>query len=458
MNKLNYALLLIDQTEEDQINYSLRKCGASVKTYRSLNELWESLFTETPSAVVVDIRLFNNEERFLKDHPLIMNSTVSLILFFRDSDGPILKNLNEQIFYDYLKMSPSYDQMCRHINHRLQLVLKLEKERVEYAQKLEVREKELQKFQNKFYQVKSEEAVKTVGYLFTKRFFHQLKITKNFLAALSQTLEDFSFIESYMLFEIDREKQKIKTVNLSKKSRVIPNIFIEESLTNSYFKGHVVKTCDSIINDTFGYHSKLVKLEKLPGSIRYILGLKVSSNYVDHVDVEYISRIISTELQRSTSQSVSRSLIKPIHELLPYADRIKRNIDHRNVIYQIDLVALKNEIKNFEEFSFEEFFNDLVSGINQVFSGQASIYTNGLNEIYILADYSINIDEAALFLDNFMTWSYFDSEETSIGRLIDFTLRRLNLKESCLEKILGVGNEGMVKRNEFISQENFNAL
>ena len=458
MNKLNYALLLIDQTEEDQINYSLRKCGASVNTYRSLNELWESLFTATPNAVVVDIRLFNNEERFLKDHPLIMDSTVSLILFFRDSDGPILKNLNEKIFYDYLKMSPSYDQMCRHINHRLQLVLKLEKERVEYAQKLEAREKELQKFQHKFFQVKSEEAIKTVAYLFTKRFFHQLKITKNFLAALSQTLEDFSFVESYMLFEVDREKQKIKTANLSKKSRVMPNIFIEESLTNSYFKGHVVKTCDSIVNDTFGYHSKLLKLEALPGSIRYILGFKVSSNYVDHVDVEYISRIISAELQRSTSQSVSQTLIKPIHELLPFADRIKRNVDHRNVIYQIDLGALKNEINNFGEFSFQEFFNDLVSGINQAFSGQVSIYTDGLNAIYLMADYSLSRDEATLFLDRFMTWSYFDTEESSIGKLIDFPMRQLNLKESCLEKILGVGNEGMVNQNEFIIQENLNAL
>ena len=87
MSGLNYALLIQDQTEEDQINYCLRKCGVNITTHRSLNELWQSMLTNTPQAIIVDIRLFNNEERFLKDHPLVLSGSVSLILFFRDSDG-----------------------------------------------------------------------------------------------------------------------------------------------------------------------------------------------------------------------------------------------------------------------------------------------------------------------------------------------------------------------------------
>jgi hypothetical protein len=450
VKSLNYAILIQDQSEEDQLNYSLRQCESTVTTYSSLEELWSCLFSNTPNAVIVDIRLFNNEDRFLKDHPLVKDNTISLIPFYRDSDGPILKNIPEDTFYDQIKMSPSYELVCRQISKRLQRIRELELDRSDLSQKLEVREKELASHQKKFYQLRSEEAVKTVAYLFSKRFFHQFRITKNFLSALSHTIEDFSFIEEFILFEVDGQRQRIKTINLSEKSTSIPSILSEESLTDSYFKSYVTKTCGSIVRDIFGRHTLIIKIESMPGKTKYVVGFKVQSAYMGHVDNEFLSKVLSGELQRFTSPEFVGSSVKPLHELIPIAERIKKNIDHRHVMYQIDLQALKSSVNNFHEFHWNSFFNDLIVGINQTLNGRSSIFADGINSIYLVCDYSIEIKEVMLFLNDIMTWSYFESEDTSIGKLIDFPLRQINLKDECLGKILGVGpnNYRQLKENK----------
>ena len=348
-------------------------------------------------------------------------------------------------------MSPSYEAVCQKINQRLQLVFKLECERNDILQKLEAKEKELEKFQRKYYQSKSEEAFKAVAYLFSNRFFHQFRITKNFLSALSQTLEDFSFIKEYILFEVRDCGQQVQSLNLSSKSRTIPRISLEETVTGSYFKSYVAKTCNSITNELFGKNSINFKIEQIPGRIQFVLGVKLESNYVNHIDSSYISRVLSGELQRYTSPNLVKEILKPIHLLFPIAERIKKNIDHRQVIYQVDLGMLTREINSFDEFSWNSFFNDVVIGLNEGMKGEVTIFSDGVRGIFLLADYSTNIDEAALFLQNLMTWSYFNSEESTIGRLIDLSIRRLNLKESCLEKIIGF--DGVVNNLSLTSQE-----
>lgn len=439
MNKLNYALLIQDQTEEDQINYALRKCQANVQTFNSLNELWSSLFTETPNAIFVDIRLFNNEDKFLKDHPLIINKTVNLILFFRESDGPIVKNLPLELFFDQIKLSSTYDLSCRQIHLRLNRIIQLEFEKKELTQKLDAKNLELDTIQQKYYQVKSDEVMKTVAYVFIKRFFHQFRITKNFLNSLAQTIEDFSFIQEYLIFEVEKQKQKIKTINLSGKAKGIPSILIEENITDAYFKNYAVKTCTSIASDLFGRQAVSFNLESSPGKIKYILSLKLQSNYVDHFDREFLSKILSADLQRFSAPEYLSAEVKPIYELIPVAERIQKNMDHRNCIFEISFGSLKSEIIKYNEFRWHNFFRDLIIGILQTISGKGEIYSNGLDSLFVVMDYTIEIKELMFFLDQFMTWSYFDSEESSIGKMVDLPIRQLNLKSMPIEQILGVG-------------------
>jgi len=451
VNKLNYALLIQDQTEEDQLNYALRKCDANVKTYRSLNELWSSLFTDTPNAIFADIRLFNNEEKFLKDHPLIINNTVSLILFYRDSDGPIVKNLPDSLFFDFVKLSSVYDLTCRRIHFRLKKFIQLELEKNELAQKIDAKDREFNNFQQKYFKLKSDEAMKTVGYLFVKRFFHQFRMTKNYLSSLAQTLEDFSFIQDYLMFEVEKEKQRIKTLNLSDKSRAIPSILIEENLTAAYFKNYTLKTCESIAADIFGRHSITLTLESSPGKIKYILSLKVNASYFDHVDKEFLSRILSGELQRFYAPEYISNIVKPIYELMPREDRIQKNIEHRNCLYEISLKSLKQEITAFNDFRWKNFFDDLIIGINQSMNGKGEIYVNGIDGLFIVIDYSFEIKELMYFLNQFMTWSYFEVEESSIGKMVDLGIRQLNLKTENLEQILGIEgrNSSVIDRKSF---------
>ena len=79
MTNLCFHLFLQDQTEEDRINYELRQLKSTTKTFNGFDELWESLFSDAPNAIIVDIRRLNTEARSLRQHPLVENGTVSLL-------------------------------------------------------------------------------------------------------------------------------------------------------------------------------------------------------------------------------------------------------------------------------------------------------------------------------------------------------------------------------------------
>ena len=457
MKNLNYSILLQDQSEEDQINYALRKCQSHVKTHQSLDQLWESLFSETPTAVIIDIRLINNNKFFFKNHPLIQSKAVALILFYRDSDGPILKNLKPSLVFDQIKFSSNYDLLVEQINYRLNHLVRLEEEVTEYRHQFEAKSSELTAVRNQLYKQKSDELFKTVAYLFTKRFFHQFRMMKNFLPALSKTIEDFSFIESFIVFEVDSKRQHIKTLNLSGKSKIIPSFKSEDSLTNAYFKGYVTKTCNSIIADLFGMNNLSIKLEDNPGRVKYVLGIKVQKDYHSHIDGEFLTRVLSGELQRFYAPEFISNNQKSIHELIPVAERIRCNFDTRNVVYQINFETLKNAISSYDVFHWDNFYRDLITGINQSLNSSGTIYLDGINGLYLLVDYSYDVKDLMYFLDQFMTWSYFDSEESTIGKLVDLRLVRLNFKKTRLEEILIQSyNQPQLTVEDDILKENFN--
>jgi len=66
-------------------------------------------------------------------------------------------------------------------------------------------------------------------------------------------------------------------------------------------------------------------------------------------------------------------------------------------------------------------------------------------------DYSFEIKELMYFLNQFMTWSYFEVEESSIGKMVDLGIRQLNLKTENLEQILGIEgrNSSVIDRKSF---------
>ena len=97
-------------------------------------------------------------------------------------------------------------------------------------------------------------------------------------------------------------------------------------------------------------------------------------------------------------------------------------------------------------FHWDSFFSDLVSGINQTINGSGDIYINGISDLFIVADYSVEMKELMYFLDQFMTWTYFETEESSIGKLIDLSLVRLNLKKKSILDV--VNRRGMTSFNQ----------
>ena len=451
MKKLNYSLLLQDQSEEDQIHYSLRKCNSNVKTFNDLDSLWASLFTETPSAVIVDIRLFNNQEKFLKNHPLVVNKTVALIIFSREADGPILRNISPEIVFDHIKFSSNYDLLIQHINIRLSYVVELEHKVVELGQMNDAKANELSAVRKQLYKIKSDELSKTIAYMMTKRFFYQFRMMKNFLPALAKTMDDFSFIEKLIVFEVDAKKQKIRTLNLSDKTTTIPSLQTEETLTDAYFKSYVVKTCNSIIADLFGLNNISFNLEKYPGKVKYVVGLKTQKSHKAHIDEEFLSRVLSGELQRFSDEDFINLSQRPLYEIFSVAQRIAMNQDARNVVYHIDFSSLNCSIEKEDYFHWDSFFNDLISGINQTLNGLGTIFINGISDLFIVADYSVEIKELMYFLDQFMTWSYFEAEESSVGKLIELPLLRLNLKKKSILDV--VNNSARTPRTHIKSND-----
>jgi len=454
VEKLNYALLLQDQSEEDQIVYTLRNLGAQVKTHRSLNEIWESLFSVAPASVIVDIRLLNSESKFLKNHPMIMSGSIPLIIFYRDSDSPIMRNISDENFYEELKLSSSYEKPLKIIHKRLLRSTEIEVSKAEIEQKLHAREKEVLVLKEKLYNSKSEEIIKTVAYLLTRRFYYNQKLVRNFIGALAKTIEDFSFIERMILFEINHSKQRIKTVNISNKSKNIPSLRIEEVLTDSYFKGYMLKACESAAFDEFGHNSVIIRIDELPGRTKYFMALKVESKYINHVDTNYLSNILSSELQKSASCLSSKLLIKSVYEIFPLADRIRKNLDHRKVIYHIDLSSLRESIDSVEEFQWESFFNELLEGLIISLGGDNILYVNGISGVFFAVDYSFDTKEISLYLDSLKVWSYFESDESSLGKMIELKLEKLNLKQDSIECMLLFKRKTDNRVKNFTNREN----
>ena len=120
-------------------------------------------------------KAFNNQDKYFKIIHSIINKAVALIIFSRESDGPILRNISPEIVFDHIKLSSSYDLLIEHINIRLSHLVELEHKVVELGQMNDARENELRAVRKQLYKNKSDELLKTIAYMMTKDFFINLE-------------------------------------------------------------------------------------------------------------------------------------------------------------------------------------------------------------------------------------------------------------------------------------------
>ena len=144
--ELTVALLIENMQEAKEISTILREFGVFAHFYQSLDEFWVAINTFTPDLSIIDVKCMSQGSVLLKDHPKVLNKTLSMTFYFTEKTKVLLSSTYSFLHEGYLKKELNLKGQLLSILQRRNEFVRLEQE----VSTLENRVERLQKSQQRF--------------------------------------------------------------------------------------------------------------------------------------------------------------------------------------------------------------------------------------------------------------------------------------------------------------------
>lgn len=442
VNKMSVALLIEDIREAKELSLVFRQAGIIPHIYEDLKSFWFGSLKETPTLSIVDVKLSTQDELVLKNHPKILDGSLTLSFFYTAQSEALLFSTFEINHVGLLRQGISYDGQVKAMLRRLN-ELNLLKEK---AQNWEVQSAQLdgkiERLISKTEELKEKEYYYRLVKSLVSRFEMQ-RSSDNFFTAFSNVITSVKEISAFSFLELSHNKQKLISPKLThSKFKDVPSLWLGKTCQNG-IEFFAQNMASQVCLDLIGGELMSLLIQGKNDHPDMILFVQVADeDFVNNFDWENLERYLSGlyshfELRDNQIINQTSNQLSP-WELFSRMDTEKfgqlpgdESTSARYSLVDIDFSDLVDLVraKPGVRFYWNQFFGDFFRRFEQKKNYDCQITPMGIYNVGLLVE-AEKADEVFAAMKSFIMrypfWKFFEDVDIVLARNMKPEVRLLS--------------------------------
>lgn len=426
--ELSVALLMHKMSDAKDLAKTLRKTGVIPHVYQSLREFWDGVLASPPTLCIIDVKNMSDEERVLKNHPLIKNESLNLAFYYQENSRALLSSTFGLHHFGIIRQSDNYDVQLRPVLERLNKLLKIQGENVLLKKQLaRAKSRSLMLLESAQSYKEKEDHQKAI-----LRLLEQLDLEDegDYFGLVGKVLSAWDEIKEFAMVELNPSRQKLLSPDLKlEKYRQLPTLWLGQTQEQGieFFASNMAGQVAMDILGTDIVSLKITGHRPLP---EVMIFLKVSAELAENFPWNYLERFLCGKFSQHqvgralTSSKMQEETLNP-WELLGILDHEFYRTNGQNyALIDVNLSILLEKIKEKPKnnFAWKSFVSEFASQVKVQFRPfQYQFSLVGVHHVAFLieraeADHFFKVLKA--FVAKFSYWKFFEDATTMMSEVI----------------------------------------
>lgn len=416
--ELSVAILMDDLASAKEVAGALRQNNILAHHYQSLDEFWVASNIQMPDLAIIDVTKMSQGSVQFRTHPKVVNQDLCYVFYSKDSTKVLLQSTLGLRPYGYIHQDPSLSAHVMSIINRRADELKKARE----YQELEARIHRLQQRSNRLIADRSNAEEFKANFDFIKNFCVALEedATKfDFTISLMNKLEDWEAIESYGVYELNKNGQKLIAPEIAKKKyHPFPSLWLGQANLQG-IEAFARDMATQVANDLFQSEPVMVKIHGGNAQPELLLYITFREERMGGFPWEVFESMLSSSLRRLKlfqQQPQYTSQFLPMWEALDNMDRLQKTaIESDTRIVCLSLIPMvdvaKKRIQN--KFFWSAFFNDFFLQLSGRIQKSTKLSLFGpWHIVFFINKEEVEAETQILqsFIRQFSYWKFFEDQ------------------------------------------------
>jgi hypothetical protein len=361
--ELTVAILMDDLTSARDIASALRQHNILAHLYQGLDEFWVASSTQLPDLTIVDVTKMSQGSIQFRSHPKVIDKSMCYAFYSKDSTKILLQSTFGLNPMGYLHNDSSLNAQIMALVSRRESELKAIKEKAE----LESRIQRLQLRSQRLISDRSGAEEFRAHFEFIRNLCSELEMESqknDFTTSLMTKLERWEGVESYGIYELNQNGQKLISPEVSrKKYHPFPSLWLGQ-VNQLGIELFAQDMAIQVANDLFEMEPVIVKIHAGTVNPDLLLFISFREERMMNFPWDVLESMLSSSYRRlKLYQQLPQysSQFMPMWEALDSMDRMQKSgLDADTRVVALSLIPLSHVIKKRtnNKFFWASFFND----------------------------------------------------------------------------------------------------
>lgn len=361
--ELSVAILMDDLASAKEIASALRQNNILAHHFQSLDEFWVASSIQTPDLVIVDVTKMSQGSVQFKQHPKVLDQTLSYIFYSKESTKVLLQSTYGLKPFGYIHNDASLGIQISSLVERKMEMMK----QALNLKDLEMRIQRLQSRSQRLISDRSSAEEFKAHFEFIRNFCGEIEtdaMVQDFTQALISKLENWSAIDGYGLYELNQSGQKLVSPEVTKrKYHPFPSLWLGQA-NHHGIERFAQEMATQVANDLFEVEPVILKIHAGNQQPDMVLFVSFKEERMMNFPWDVFESMLSSSLRRlKLHQQIPQytSQFTPMWEALDNMDKMQKTGTDSDVrILCLSLIPIvdvaKKRIQN--KFYWSAFFND----------------------------------------------------------------------------------------------------
>ncbi len=437
--ELSVAILMDDLASAKEISDAIRNLGIFSHHYQSLDEFWATTSIELPDLLFLDVTKMSQGNILFKNHSRVLDGSLSYVIFSKDSTKVLLQSTLSMKPYAYLHKDVTLSSQVEGIVLKKQNDLKNQKELTEFESRIQ----RLQARSQRMILERSQAEEFKAQFEFIKSFCIDVEKSlkgQNFINSLATKLETWNVINSFGMYELSQDGQKlVSQLVSSKKYHPFPSLWLGQANLNGIEK-FAQDMALQVSLDLFETNPQMIRISGGNTNPDMLLFLELNQEGAHSISWDLFEFMINSSFRQikiSTESAKFHSPILSTWEGLDYLDKLSsaNSSEQETRVIAINMLPVcelvKKRVNN--KFYWTSFYNELLNQLTDLLQKKSKISMMGPWNVLVYVqkeNLEMEYNVLQMILKSIQLWRYFEDDSQILKEEVYPSLRLIPLSSA----------------------------
>lgn len=463
------ALLVSDLKVAKKLSEVYKTMGVSPYVCTSLSEFWQETLKEMPHMAVVDVKMMNQGDYLLKDHPMVISEELPLAFYYDETSSALLYSAYDTLNFGFIDGRLSLKGQLKAVLKRYNTFNSWQDRAKDALLAEENLDSKLAKIVKKTEELKE----KTFYQALQKSIQGRLELEKeadDFQSAIARVFAPIKEFRSFTFLELSPSKQKLVSPKFQYDKYVeIPSLWLGRTCGNGiefFAQNMASQICLELMGGEL--MSLIIRGKSREPDMMIFIRVE-GEEFLAQFDWEslerYLSGLYSYFALRGTTENDQAKLNGQTWDLFSLLDDIKYGAlpesrveggYERFALIGIDFKELVDRALAQEgmRFYWKRFFSDFLNGLDVQKGINARNYHYDLRHTFLLVDkeeVEHTLSEIKNYCLRYPFWRYFEDADVVLGASLKPEVRIIPMSPQAITMI--ATEDDQVKKLESTFEE-----